>query len=112
MKIAAVTGAVAGGGLTVMPTRPIRSGTILNKHFEDGVGAMGVILGALASHNHCVPLLPAIPMKILASIHQLRLEQLILCAHCKTSDRPCVEPLIKEAIAHGKRPNQRGSAQA
>ena len=27
MKYAAVTGAVAGGGLTVMPTRPIRSGS-------------------------------------------------------------------------------------
>ena len=49
MKYAAVAGAVAGGGLTVIANAPNPAGqSILNKHFEDGVGAMGLILGALA----------------------------------------------------------------
>lgn len=49
MKYAAVAGAVAGGGLTVIANAPNPAGqSILNKHFEDGVGALGLILGALA----------------------------------------------------------------
>ena len=48
MKYAAVAGAVAGGGLTVIANAPNPAGqSILNKHFEDGVQAMGLILGAL-----------------------------------------------------------------
>jgi len=48
MKYAAVAGAVAGGGLTVIANAPNPAGqSILNKHFKDGVGAMGLILGAL-----------------------------------------------------------------
>lgn len=49
MKYAAVAGAVAGGGLTVIANAPNPAGqSILNKHFEGGVGAVGLILGALA----------------------------------------------------------------
>jgi hypothetical protein len=49
MKYAAVAGAVAGGGLTVIANAPNPAGqSILNKHFEEGVGAMGLISGALA----------------------------------------------------------------
>ena len=48
MKYAAVAGAVAGGGLTVIANAPNPAGqSILSKHFEDGVGAGGLILGAL-----------------------------------------------------------------
>jgi len=48
MKYAAVAGAVAGGGLTVIANAPNPAGqSILNKHFEDGVGALGLLLGAL-----------------------------------------------------------------
>jgi len=49
MKYAAVAGAVAGGGLTVIANAPNPAGqSILNKHFDDGVGAVGLLLGALA----------------------------------------------------------------
>ena len=48
MKYAAVAGAVAGGGLTVIANAPNPAGqSILNKHFEDGVGALGLLMGAL-----------------------------------------------------------------
>lgn len=49
MKYAAVAGAVAGGGLTVIANAPNPAGvSILGKHFEDGVGALGLLAGALA----------------------------------------------------------------
>jgi len=48
MKYAAVAGAVAGGGLTVIANAPNPAGqSILNKHFKDGVGAIGLLLGSL-----------------------------------------------------------------
>jgi hypothetical protein len=48
MKYAAVAGAVTGGGLTVIANAPNPAGqSILNKHFEDGIGATGLFLGAL-----------------------------------------------------------------
>jgi len=48
MKYAAVAGAVTGGGLTVIANAPNPAGqSILNKHFKDGVGALGLLLGAL-----------------------------------------------------------------
>lgn len=47
MKYAAVAGAVTGGGLTVIANAPNPAGqSILNQHFEDGVGAVGLFLGA------------------------------------------------------------------
>lgn len=48
LKYAAVAGAVTGGGLTVIANAPNPAGqSILNKHFEDGVSAVGLMLGAL-----------------------------------------------------------------
>ena len=48
MKYAAVAGAVTGGGLTVIANAPNPAGqSILNKHFEDGIGASGLFLGAV-----------------------------------------------------------------
>jgi len=48
MQYAAVAGAVTGGGLTVIANAPNPAGqSILNKHFEDGIGASGLFLGAL-----------------------------------------------------------------
>ena len=48
MKYAAVAGAVTGGGLTVIANAPNPAGqSILNKHFKEGVGAFGLLLGAL-----------------------------------------------------------------
>jgi len=48
MKYAAVAGAVAGGGLTVIANAPNPAGvSILGKHFEDGVSALGLAAGAL-----------------------------------------------------------------
>lgn len=48
LKYAAVAGAVTGGGLTVIANAPNPAGqTILNKHFEDGVSALGLFLAAL-----------------------------------------------------------------
>lgn len=48
MKYAAVAGAVTGGGLTVIANAPNPAGqSILNKHFEEGVGAMGLFMGAV-----------------------------------------------------------------
>jgi putative Na+/H+ antiporter len=48
MKYAAVAGAVTGGGLTVIANAPNPAGqSILGRHFEDGIGAAGLFLGAL-----------------------------------------------------------------
>jgi len=48
MKHAVVAGVVTGGGLTVIANAPNPAGqSILNKHFEDGIGASGLFLGAL-----------------------------------------------------------------
>jgi hypothetical protein len=48
MKYAAVAGAVTGGGLTVIANAPNPAGqSILNKHFDDGISAGGLFLGAL-----------------------------------------------------------------
>ena len=48
MKYAAVAGAVTGGGLTVIANAPNPAGqSILDRHFEDGIGAAGLFLGAL-----------------------------------------------------------------
>ena len=48
MKYAVVAGAVAGGGLTVIANAPNPAGqAILGKHFEDGIGALGLLAGAL-----------------------------------------------------------------
>lgn len=48
LKYAAVAGAVTGGGLTVIANAPNPAGqAILNKHFEDGVSAMGLFQAAL-----------------------------------------------------------------
>ncbi len=48
MKYAAVAGAVTGGGLTVIANAPNPAGqSILGRHFEDGIGASGLFLGAL-----------------------------------------------------------------
>ncbi len=49
MKYAAVAGAVAGGGLTVIANAPNPAGqSILGKHFEDGISALGLLGGAIA----------------------------------------------------------------
>ena len=49
MKYAVVAGAVAGGGITVIANAPNPAGqAILNKHFEEGIGALGLLAGALA----------------------------------------------------------------
>jgi hypothetical protein len=49
MKYAAVAGAVAGGGLTVIANAPNPAGqSILGKHFHhEGIGALGLLLGSL-----------------------------------------------------------------
>jgi predicted cation transporter len=48
MKYAAVAGAVTGGGLTVIANAPNPAGqSILAKHFEGGISAMGLLAGAL-----------------------------------------------------------------
>jgi len=48
MKYAALAGAVTGGGLTVIANAPNPAGqSILGEHFEDGVGALGLLAGAL-----------------------------------------------------------------
>jgi hypothetical protein len=48
MQYAAVAGAVTGGGLTVIANAPNPAGqSILNRHFEDGIGAAGLFLGAV-----------------------------------------------------------------
>jgi hypothetical protein len=45
---AVVAGAVAGGGLTVIANAPNPAGqAILNRHFEDGIAPLGLLLGAL-----------------------------------------------------------------
>jgi len=47
-KYAAVAGAVTGGGLTVIANAPNPAGqSILNKHFEGGISAVGLLGGAL-----------------------------------------------------------------
>jgi hypothetical protein len=48
MKYAAMAGAVTGGGLTVIANAPNPAGqSILNKHFEDGISPLNLLLGAL-----------------------------------------------------------------
>ena len=48
MKYAAVAGAVAGGGLTVIANAPNPAGqSILGKHFEEGISAVGLLMGSL-----------------------------------------------------------------
>jgi Na+/H+ antiporter NhaD/arsenite permease-like protein len=48
LKYAVVAGAVTGGGLTVIANAPNPAGqSILNKHFEDGISAAGLLIGAL-----------------------------------------------------------------
>ncbi|HET6278645.1 MAG TPA: putative Na+/H+ antiporter [Candidatus Polarisedimenticolia bacterium] len=48
MKYAAVAGAVAGGGLTVIANAPNPAGqSILGRHFDEGISALGLLLGAL-----------------------------------------------------------------
>jgi hypothetical protein len=43
-----VAGAVTGGGLTVIANAPNPAGqAILGKFFPDGIGAFGLLLGAL-----------------------------------------------------------------
>ena len=47
-RYAVVAGAVTGGGLTVIANAPNPAGqAILNKHFEDGISPLGLLLGAL-----------------------------------------------------------------
>jgi hypothetical protein len=48
LKYAVVAGAVAGGGLTVIANAPNPAGqSILNDYFDEGVSALGLLLGAL-----------------------------------------------------------------
>lgn len=48
MKYAVVAGAVTGGGLTVIANAPNPAGqAILKRYFPDGVGPVGLLLGAL-----------------------------------------------------------------
>lgn len=48
LKYAVMTGAVAGGGLTVIANAPNPAGQfILGEHFEDGVAPLNLFLGAL-----------------------------------------------------------------
>jgi len=48
MKYAAVAGAVAGGGLTVIANAPNPAGqSILGKHFDEGISALGLLKGSL-----------------------------------------------------------------
>jgi uncharacterized membrane protein len=47
-RYAVVAGAVAGGGLTVIANAPNPAGqAILNRHFEDGISPLGLLLGAV-----------------------------------------------------------------
>jgi hypothetical protein len=47
-RFAVVSGAVAGGGLTVIANAPNPAGqAILGRHFEDGISPVGLLLGAL-----------------------------------------------------------------
>jgi len=48
MKYAVVSGAVIGGGLTVIANAPNPAGqSILQRYFPDGVSPLGLFLGAL-----------------------------------------------------------------
>jgi hypothetical protein len=48
LEYAVVAGAVTGGGLTVIANAPNPAGqAILGKFFPDGIGALGLLLGAL-----------------------------------------------------------------
>jgi Na+/H+ antiporter NhaD/arsenite permease-like protein len=48
LKHAVVSGAVAGGGLTVIANAPNPAGqAILKDHFENGIEPLGLLLGAL-----------------------------------------------------------------
>ncbi len=47
-RFAVVSGAVTGGGLTVIANAPNPAGqAILGRHFEDGISPLGLLLGAL-----------------------------------------------------------------
>jgi hypothetical protein len=47
-RFAVVSGAVAGGGLTVIANAPNPAGqAILDRHFKDGISPLGLLLGAL-----------------------------------------------------------------
>jgi hypothetical protein len=49
LKFAVVSGAVTGGGLTVIANAPNPAGqSILQRYFPDGVSPLGLLLGALA----------------------------------------------------------------
>ena len=46
-RYAVVAGAVTGGGLTVIANAPNPAGqAILDRHFEDGISPLGLLLGA------------------------------------------------------------------
>lgn len=48
LQYAVLTGAVTGGGLTVIANAPNPAGqSILNKYYEDGISPLGLMLGAL-----------------------------------------------------------------
>ena len=48
MKYAVVAGAVAGGGLTIIANAPNPAGiSLLKKHFDDGVSAVGLLRSAI-----------------------------------------------------------------
>ena len=48
LQYAVLTGAVTGGGLTVIANAPNPAGqSILNKHFEDGIRPLGLLAGAI-----------------------------------------------------------------
>ena len=48
MKVAIVSGAVAGGGLTVIANAPNPAGqVILNRYFKDGIAPIGLLLAAI-----------------------------------------------------------------
>ena len=49
LKFAVVSGAVTGGGLTVIAYAPNPAGqSILSRFFKDGISPLGLLLGALA----------------------------------------------------------------
>lgn len=64
MKYAVMSGAVIGGGLTVIANAPNPAGqAILSDYFEDGISPLGLLLGALAPTalmSACFILLPRI----------------------------------------------------
>jgi predicted cation transporter len=64
MKYAVMSGAVIGGGLTVIANAPNPAGqSILGDFFEDGISPLGLLLGALAPTvvmSACFILLPRI----------------------------------------------------